>query len=221
MSDYDSDDNDNLDWSELAEDICVHAQGQIAIFIGFDGRSVALWQRRWPKDDESILISHRYLPNVIARLQRFADEIAADEQWAAAHPDEAAAERRAIQRELSGTDDDADNEDDPPPRATRRVPKFEPLPPLQPRLIADEWREPIATYLEGRQPVTVTEVVEAPQADAASTANQRRAADIMRDFGWNRRQRTGADRWWPHRDALGGAHRVVACTIASQTKRST
>jgi hypothetical protein len=55
-------------------------------------------------------------------------------------------------------------------------------PPLQPRLIADEWREPIARYLEGRRQVTVTEVIEAAHADPASTAAQRRATDIMRDL---------------------------------------
>ena len=76
MSDFDDDDG-NLDLSEHAEDICVPGQGEIAIFTALDGRSVALWQRRWLEHDDCILISHRYLPDVIARLQRLADGIAA------------------------------------------------------------------------------------------------------------------------------------------------
>jgi hypothetical protein len=96
------DDDNNLDWVEHAEDVCVPAQSEIVIFICFDGRSVAIWQRRWPDDDDRVVISHRYLADVISQLQKAADEIAADEQWAAAHPDEAEAERRAIARLLSG-----------------------------------------------------------------------------------------------------------------------
>ena len=59
------DDDNNLDWSAHAEDICVPAQGEIAIFTALDGRSVALWQRRWPGADDCILIAHRYLPDVM------------------------------------------------------------------------------------------------------------------------------------------------------------
>jgi hypothetical protein len=63
------------------------------------------------------LISSRYLGDVIARLQRCADEIAEDKRWAAAHPNEAEEERRATQRELSGKGkDDADDDDLPKPQ---------------------------------------------------------------------------------------------------------
>ena len=136
---------------------------------------------------------------------------------------------------MSGADEDADNDDDPP-KAARHAP------PLQPKLIADEWREAIARYLERRQQVTVTEVIEAVQADGASTAAQRRVTEIMRDLRWTP-QRDKHGRWWQRGDSTGDtitrsavtngvttdrngvttddAHRVAACAIPSPVKRST
>ena len=218
----------NLDWRAHAEDICVPPQGEIAIFTAFDGRSVAMWQRGWPDDDNRILISHRYLGEVIARLQALAAEIAEDERWADAHPAEAAEERRAIQRELSGADD-ADNDDDPPMASPRHAP------PLQPRLIDDEWREPIAEYVANASRITTAEIAEDVlhlNINTLGSIARRRIADILTALGFEPR-RDKHQRWWERGDASSAdAHvtnasphtspvTVAACAIPSPVKRST
>ena len=78
-----------------------------------------------------------------------------------------------------------------PPRAASSVP--------QPKCEPDAWQEPIATFLEGKRAVTITQVArEALHLDTAKigTAEQRRTAAVLTTIGWRVGKRSKAARFW-------------------------
>jgi hypothetical protein len=227
---------DSLDWIEHDTDVVIRHQHETAVFVTAEG-SVAIWQRGWPDDDQSIVITGPNLPALIARLQAAMGEVAEFAAWERENPDEAMADRRERMRSLRAEIDRGDDDDAtelakaialPLPSKTSNGLDIAPRSP--PALFDDPWRSPVADHLKGRRRVTVTEVIEgALHVDPTSTATQRRVADIMLGLGWQRGQRTKDDRWWINGESVTGnsvttaandAPVNAACRVVSPVKRS-